>query len=148
MVLLLAGCESVRSDMRERFSGPTYQSRVVAVEPKPAYDAARAALASINFKFEGGGAAQGKIKAIGPLQPRVNGPGTASQMYADVKLSKALEGGTTVEVLFSELVEDDFNKRPGQGQITPLRSSSLYEVFFRYLDQEIAKPASKSQAGH
>jgi hypothetical protein len=43
-----------------------------------------------------------------------------------------------IEILFSEMVEDDFNKRPGQGEVTPLRDAPIYEVFFQYVDGVLA----------
>jgi len=137
IALGFAGCETVRSDVRERFAAPQYQEKIVNVEQHKAYDAARAALNKMDFKFERGGPAQGVIHAIGPINTSVSGPGTARQLWFDAKLSPALEGGTKIEVLFSELVEDDFNKRPGQGALTPLRGAPVYEAFFSYVDEAL-----------
>ena len=131
------GCESVRSDVRERFSAPQYQPKIVNVDQRKAYEAARAALLKMHFKFERGGPAQGVLHATGPIDASVSGPGTARQLLFDAKLSSAIEGGTKIEVLFSEMIEDNFNKRPGQGALTPLRSSPMYEVFFTYVDEAL-----------
>lgn len=135
IALGFAGCESVRSDVRERFSAPQYQLKIVNVDQHKAYEAARAALTKMNFTFERGGPAQGIIHAIGPINTSASGPGTARQLWFDAKLSPALEGGTKIEVLFSEMIEDDFNKRPGQGSLTPLRGSPMYEAYFAYIDE-------------
>jgi hypothetical protein len=63
----------------------------------------------------------------------------ARQLLFDAKLSPNIEGsGTKIEVLFSELIEDDFNKRPGQGELTPLRDAPIYEAFFHYFDEALA----------
>lgn len=132
-----AGCETVRNDVREHFAAPQYQAKVINVDQHKAYEAARAALAKMNYTFERGGPAQGKIHAVGPIDTRVSGPGTARQLWFDAKFSPALEGGTKIEVLFSQLIEDDFNKRPGQGSLTPLRDSPMYEVFFGYVDEAL-----------
>lgn len=142
ITLGFAGCESVRTDVRERFAAPQYQLKVVNVDQHKAYELARAALTKMNFTFERGGPAQGIIHSIGPMDASVaGGPGTARQIWFDAKLSPAIEGGTKIEVLFSRMVEDDFNKRPGQGSLTPLRDSPLYEVFFGYIDEALkAKP--------
>jgi hypothetical protein len=137
IALGFAGCESVRSDVRERFTAPQYQSKVVNVDQHKAYEAARAALTKMNFTFERGGPAQGIIHAIGPINTSASGPGTARQLWFDAKLSPALEGGTKIEVLFSEMIEDDFNKRPGQGSLTPLRGSPVYEAYFGYVDEAL-----------
>lgn len=137
IALGFAGCESVRSDVRERFAAPQYQEKIVNVDQHKAYDAARVALTKMNYKFERGGPAQGVIHALGPINTSASGPGTARQVWFDAKLSPALDGGTKIEVLFSELVEDDFNKRPGQGALTPLRGSPVYEAFFSYVDEAL-----------
>ena len=139
ILLVLTGCEEVSTKVHDRFTQPEYQSKVVNVDQHKAYDAARAALLKMDFTFEpGGGPAQGKIFALGPMNTSVGGPGTARQLYFEAKLSPALEGGTKIEVLFSELVEDDFNKRPGQGQLTPLRDTPIYEAYFQHIDQVLA----------
>jgi len=142
IALGFTGCETVRNDVRERFVAPQYQPKVVNVDQHKAYEAARAALAKMGFTFERGGPAQGIIHSVGPMDASVaGGPGTARQMWFDAKLSPAIEGGTKIEVLFSRMVEDDFNKRPGQGSLTPLRDSPLYEVFFGYVDEALkSKP--------
>jgi hypothetical protein len=137
-----AGCETVRNDVRERFSAPQYQVKIVNVDQRKAYEAARAALSKMDYTFERGGPAQGLIHAVGPLDASVaGGPGTARQVWFDAKFSPAVEGGTKIEILFSRMVEDDFNKRPGQGSVMPLRDSPLYEVFFSRVDEALkAKP--------
>jgi len=138
VLLALSGCESVRDKVHEHFTPPVYQSKVVNVDQRKAYDVARTALAKMSFTFERGGPAQGRIAAVGPINTSASGPGTARQLWFDAKLSPALEGGTKIEVLFSELVEDDFNKRPGQGALTPLRDSPIYEAYFQYIDAALA----------
>lgn len=138
-LLVLTGCESVRTKVQERFTNPEYQAKVVTADQHKAYEAARAALNKMNYTFERGGPAQGKLAAVGPMDTSAAGRGTARQTWFDARLSPDLEGsGTRIEILFSELVEDDFNKRPGQGELTPLRDSPLYAVFFRYVDEALA----------
>lgn len=139
LVLGFAGCETARNDLRERFTAPQYQAKVVSVDQHKAYDAARVALKKMDYTFERGGPAQGFIHAYGVVDASVaGGPGTARQIYMDVKISVAVEGGSKIEVLFSRMVEDDFNKRPGQGAVTPLRDSPLYEVFFSHVEAALA----------
>ena len=139
LLLTLTGCDTVRTKVQTRFAEPVYQVKVVDVDPRKAYDAAKAALAKISFTVErGGGPAQGKLTAIGRLHPSTSAPGTARQLLFKAKIAPALEGGSKIEVLFSEMVEDDFNKRPGQGEVTPLHDSSIYEVYFRYIDEVLA----------
>jgi hypothetical protein len=137
ILIAFTGCESVRTKVENRFASPVYQSKIVNVDQRKAFEVARAALAKMNFTYERGGPAQGKIEAIGPMHPSPSAPGTARQISASVKLSPGPENGTMIEILFSEMVEDDFNKRPGQGELTPLRDAPIYEVFFHYVDEEL-----------
>ena len=137
LLLVLTGCESVRTTVHERID-PVYQAKVVNVDQRKAYEAVRVALTKLNFTYEHGGPTQGKISALGPIDTTASGRGTARQLYFDAKLSPDLEKGTTIEVLFSELIEDDFNKRPGQGELTPLRDAPIYEAVFHYIDAALA----------
>jgi len=142
VVLGSAGCESgsrIPAAFRERIS-PTYRPHSVGADQKTAYEAARAALRKMNFKFTSGGAAQGKLEAISVLQPG-EGPRAARQISLSVKLAPGANGGTEVSALFSEIREDEFSKREGMGTSTPMQDTPLYEVFFRYLDEALARPA-------
>jgi hypothetical protein len=137
IALAFAGCESFRSDVAERLAPTQYEVKVVSVDQRRAYEASRAALSKMNYTVERGGPAQGIIHAVGPINTKATGRGTARQLWFDAKLSPALEGGTKIEILFSEVVEDDFNKRPGEGSLLPLHGSSVYEVFFGYVDEAL-----------
>jgi hypothetical protein len=140
--LAIVGCESgarLPAVFRERIS-PTYQSRVVAVEQKPAYEAARVALKKMNLTITSGGPAQGKIEGLSALQSG-DGAGSARQLAISVRLTRALAGGTDVAVLFSEIREDAFSKREGMGTSTPMQDSPLYAVFFGHLDAALAGTA-------
>lgn len=141
VVIAFAGCESgskLPGVLRERIS-PTFKQHVVQAEQKPAYEATRVALRKMNYKITSGGAAQGKIEALSALQPG-DGAGSARQVSLSVRLSPAATGGTLVEALFSEIREDSFSKREGMGTSMPMQDTPLYEVFFRYLDEALAKP--------
>ena len=132
-VLGLAGCSSGPqwpASLRERLS-PTYRTHVVSVAQKPAYEAAREVLKEMHFRFVSGGPAQGRLEALGALQPG-DGPRAARQISVNVKFAPALNtpSGTEVMVLFSEILEDTFSKREGMGTTTPLQDTPLYEVFF------------------
>jgi hypothetical protein len=138
VVLAGPGCESgpkLPAAFRERIS-PTYRPHSVSAEQKTAYEAARAALRKVNFKFMSGGAAQGKLEALSVLQTG-EGPRAARQISLSVKLAPGADGGTQVSALFSEIREDEFSKREGMGTSTPMHDTPLYEVFFRYLDEAL-----------
>ena len=46
-----------------------------------------------------------------------------------IKLSATLDGGTEVGVLFTEIVENDFDQGAGQGTEAALRNHPLYQRF-------------------
>jgi hypothetical protein len=136
----LAGCTSgakLPAVFRERIS-PTYRAHIVPVEQKAAYEAARTALKKMSYTVTGGGAAQGKLEALGAMQFG-GGAGSARQISVSVKLAPAATAGSTeVSVLFSEIREDAFSKREGMGTTTPMANTPLYDVFFSHLDQAVS----------
>ncbi len=139
----LTGCSSFESvsmpsSVRERFS-PTYQTRIVNADQRTTYEAAKAALKRMDFRFERGGPAQGKLSAIGGLTVSGDMRG-ARQLSLEVKLTAA-SGGTEVAALFSEITEDDFSKHPGMGITSPVRQTGIYDVFFQHVESALAAPA-------
>ena len=138
LILALVGCHSVNevpTNVRERFTGPAYRIRVFPSEQKKVYAAARTALDKMHYKFLRGGAAQGKIEALSVISgDPLKG---ARQTSLDIKMSPDVEGGTEVSLLFSEITEDDFNKRSSLGTSTPLHDTPLYEIFFGYLQEAL-----------
>lgn len=141
-IALFAGCSSMNSvsmpsSVRERFTGPTYRTRVVETDQRKAYEAAKLALKEIDFRFVNGGAAQGKLRAISGVSSSSDLRGSR-QMELDVKLAYA-PGGTEVAVLFSEITEENSSSRSGMGTSAPLRDSALYEVYYRAIQKALAK---------
>ncbi len=137
----LVGCESVESvktGVREKFSGPTYQTRVFTGDSRAIFDAARASTEQLGFRITRFGAAQGVIEGVSGLVSDDRMRGT-TQRTIKVRLTSAVDGGTTVAVLFTEIVEDDFNKGAGQGTETSLRNHPLYESFFGKMTQALAR---------
>lgn len=144
-LLGFVGCSSSDSvsfpaPLREKFS-PTYHTHVVSVDQRKAFDAAKAALKGMDFRLVSGGPAQGKLSAV-------NGLSTSSdlrssrQLSLEVKLTKVAEG-TEIAALFSEVVEDDFSKRPGLGTSSPLRDTGIYDVYFQQIEAALAAAVAK-----
>ena len=106
------------------------------------FSAARKALDRINFRYQRGGAAQGRLFAIGRLSSGED-MRSSRQLTLDVRLTEAAPG-TEVSVLFSEIREDDFNKNPGMGTSAPLRNSALYDVYLDEIEQILATDAASS----
>jgi hypothetical protein len=141
--LLLSGCDSVRSvpqNVREKFTGPTFQKRVVAADQRKTYEAAKASLPKIGFQFTRGGPAQGRLEALNRISS--GGPiGGVRQMSLEMNLTPVPEG-TEIALLFSEIREDDFASRPGSASSTPLHDGVVYDSFFRQIEQALGVPAS------
>jgi hypothetical protein len=140
--LALAGCESARQDIttgvREKFSGPTYERRVVEGESGVVFEAARARASAMGFRITRAGAAQGVIEGVSGITSDDTLRGSR-QRTIKVRLSAANGGGVDVAVLFTEIVEDDFNQGAGLGTEAPLRGHPLYPVFFDGLEQMLMK---------
>lgn len=131
--LALAGCESARqgiaTGVREKISGPVYQRQTVPGEVSAVFESARATAAQMGFRITRAGAAQGVIEGVSAITPddRLRG---SRQRTIKVRLAAALEGGVEVAVLFTEIVEDDFNEGAGRATEVSLRDHPLYAVFF------------------
>ncbi|HTJ79589.1 MAG TPA: hypothetical protein VL357_11390 [Rariglobus sp.] len=141
LVLALTGCGTVGSDftanVREKFAGPTYRTKVVTGDSKAVYEAALVSVDKLGFRVVGGGAAQGRIEALSGLSASDSLKGTR-QLAMKVKLSPVASGGIEAAVLITEQVEDDFNKGAGQATETTLRNTPLYDVFFRSFEEALA----------
>ncbi len=133
----MTGCSSVSmpSHIREKFS-PTYHTHVVDADPRKAYDAAKAALKTMDFRFLSGGPAQGKISAISGLVSSTDMRG-ARQLTLDVKLTTVPEG-TEVSALFSEVTEETFGQHPGMGTSIPMRATGIYDTYFQLIESTLA----------
>jgi hypothetical protein len=142
IALTLTGCETARQDfttgVREKFSGPTYRQRVYAADTRAVFDAARATAARLGFRITRSGFAQGVIEGVTALDVDSRLKGTRQQTIK-VRLAATLDGGTEVSVLFTEIVEDDFEKGAGLGTETALRNHPIYESFLGGLG-DVLKP--------
>ncbi|MDF3056064.1 MAG: hypothetical protein K0R17_279 [Rariglobus sp.] len=129
----ITGCESVRRDfgtgIREKFTGPAYQTRRFGGEARVIFDAARTSAEQLGFRITRAGPAQGVIEGVSGLasDDRLEG---SRQRTIKIRVEPVVDGGTELGVLFTEIVEDDFSKGAGQGTEATLRNSSLYEAFF------------------
>jgi hypothetical protein len=140
--LAFAGCESTRqgiaSGVKEKFSGPNYERRIFTGESGAIFEAAKTVVTDMGFRITRAGGAQGVIEGVSGISSddRLRG---SRQRTIKVRFSSATEGGVEVAVLFTEIVEDDFNKGAGLGTEAPLRGHPLYASFFDGLGQALAK---------
>jgi hypothetical protein len=139
--LAFTACESVRHDIatgvREKVTGPTYSVRVFTSETRTVFDAARASAEQLGFRITRAGSAQGVIEGVSALDSddRLR---SSRQRTIKVRLTSA-EGGTKVAVLFTEVIEDNFEKGAGQGTEASLRNSPLYETFFGTMSEMLVR---------
>jgi hypothetical protein len=132
LCLTLVGCETTRHDMAarvsEKFTGPTYVRRVYAAESRLVFDQARVTVERLGFRITKAGPAQGVLEGFSGLSSDDHLRGTR-QLAVKIRLNPTVDGGTEVAVLFTEIIEADFDKGAGQGTETSLRDHPLYESF-------------------
>ena len=134
---LLAGCEStplgdelplVSLGAREAPRSRTFQA-----DQRTTYEAARAVMEQMGFKFERGGPAQGQIVALGDVARNSEG---GRQISMKVELSPAADSGTEMVLSFTEILEGG-SGQPGLATQTPLKDTPLYEDFFRNVARKL-----------
>jgi len=141
-LLVSPGCESVRSDIREgvreKFAGPQYRERAFTGDARATFEAARRAVIAMGFRIDRAGAAQGKIEAFGGLQ---TGQDLAASRQIRLQLEISPYGDEArVRALFTEVLEDTFDRGPGHATENGLKDSPLYEVLFRRIDEGLKDP--------
>jgi hypothetical protein len=142
-LVLAAGCSSMDSPsvpqaIREKFSGPTYQTHVFQADPVKVYAAAKAALKPMDFNFVSGGPNQRKLSAINDVTPATD-IRAAHQITLDVKITSSPDG-TEVAALFTDVIDDGFDRHPGMATSTPIDSTGIYENYFHHIEQALAAP--------
>lgn len=144
LCLVMTGCESVRSDLsagvREKIHGPVFQTRVFAGTQRDVFEAARASVAGMGFKITRSGPAQGVIEAFNALSTGETLK-TTQQLRLQVRISPVAEG-CEVAALFTQMLENDFNKGRGQATENAVKNTSLYDVLFGRIAGNLPKPPS------
>ncbi len=146
----LAGCETasdfsgaVRERMAER-EAP--RVKIYAAEPRPTYEAVKAAALQMGYKFQRGGPAQGEFEAVSGIGQGEN-LGSSRQIGMKVRLQPTLDKkGTKVSVRLSEIIEADSSNRSGMATESPLRDTPQYEVFFQRVGKGLGVPAIAENA--
>jgi len=141
--LAMGGCESA-SDMAEtvrtKILSPREEprSRTFAAPQRATYEAALQAAKELDYTFQNGGPAEGRLEELSPIES--SGPGSyggSRQLSLKARMEPTPDGGTEVTVAFTEILEPDATKA-GQATETPLRDTPLYEVFFRSIQQHLS----------
>jgi len=134
---LLAGC-SVATSLRERAAvDRAPHARVFAADPRPTFEAGRAALDPMGFRLTHGGAAEGQMDALSAVMPGEAGE-NARQVSLHAEFHSA-EGGTEVKVTLKEIIEDD-SAHLGMATSSTMRDTPLYEVFFHAIQANLTAP--------
>jgi hypothetical protein len=140
--LFLAGCDSLPDHISTPFNPPPPKSRVFAADERKTYAAAHAALADIGFGFAHGGPAQGRLEAMSGLQTGGDvSLNSTRQLQLEATFLPAADGGTEVDVVLHETVEEDSSQSPGLGTSKALGDSPVFEEFFRAIERRLAAPS-------
>jgi hypothetical protein len=141
--LLFSGCESGLSDDVRSALGPREapRSRVFQADQKATYSAARKAVDEMEFRFERGGPAEGKLEALSAISGGDEGASSARQISMKVSMQPGPESGTEVEVSLTEILSVDATNQPGMATQTPLHDTPLYDVFFKDIQKYLDQPA-------
>lgn len=143
LAALLAGCNSdIPEDIRSAL-GPRESPRSQAFQAgrKATYEAAKAAVDEMGFRFVRGGPAEGLIEAHSPVGTG-DEPNSSRQIAMKVRLSDSGDGGTDVEVSLIEVIEADSTNQQGTATETPLRDTPMYNVFFRDVQTALSAPVT------
>lgn len=134
----------MRSDfsagVREKIHGPVFQTRVFAGTQRDVIEAVRASVAGMGYKITRSGAAQGVIEAFNALSTGETLK-TTQQLRLQVRVSPVAEG-CEVAALFTQMLENDFNKGRGQATENAVKNTSLYDVLFGRIAGNLPKPPS------
>ncbi len=138
--------------VREKFTGPIYQTHVVQADQHAAFAAAKTALADMGFHFTGGGPNQGHLTALNDILP-ANDVRPAQQISLDVRIGVS-DQGTEISAVFMQLTEDSFDRHPGMATSKEIDSNGIYENYFQHIDQALIaagvtpNPDAKKPAPH
>jgi hypothetical protein len=138
---LLCGCNSDLQDEVRSALGPREKprSQVFQADKKQAYEAAKAAVDEMSFRFVRGGPATGELEAMSDVTSG-DEPNSSRQILMKVHLSPAGESGTEVQVSLIETLEADSSNGQGRATETPLMDTPLYNVFFRDVQNSLNAP--------
>jgi hypothetical protein len=131
--LLLSGCESSLSEDLRSELGPREapKTKVFQADQKAVYAAARRAVDDMEFHFERGGPAEGKIEAHSAITGGDDTATSARQISMKVTMEPESGGGTSVEVSLTEILSAAPTNKEDMATQTPLRDTPLYDVFFK-----------------
>ncbi len=137
----VTGCDTFQK-ANDKFwaknSGNDFQkTQTFEAAPEKVFQAAKSALDALSFKADRVATAQGVLDATRRLLPGDN-VREARQLTMRVKVDGA-PGGAQVSVVIREITDTNFNEHTAMGTTKSLSESSLYDLYFAAINQELAK---------
>ncbi|MEO6994727.1 MAG: hypothetical protein ABI273_14055 [Lacunisphaera sp.] len=134
----LAGCDSMSSRVRDRFTPVAPQTRVFAANRRAVFNAALTAVKNIELLVGRKSLAQGVIEAYAPIREG-DAIHDTRQTTLKITLTETDDGQTQVGLLVSDSTEGSF---PGGVSEQDLREHSLYGLYFAALQQVLLENGS------
>lgn len=138
--LALAGCEDVADRLSEPVRRPPPQTATFAADPRSVWQAARGALAAMDYRVTGGGPAEGEIEGMSAIMPG-DAPSSTKQVTLRAQFRAGEGEGTEVTVRVTEVAEREGTASSGEAP-GPIASASpsglpIGDVFFRAIQQQL-----------
>ncbi len=138
VLVVVGGCETVGERMRSKFGPAPSQSASYAAEPARVYEAARTVVTQMGFRILRGSASRGRLEAVSSVRTDDHFRGSR-QLELKLAIEPAEEGGSLVQIIIMELVEDDSTKATGMGMASPLRDTGIHQALLRELRQALGE---------
>ena len=136
--ILLSGCDSMSSRVRDRFTAVPPQTRIFAANKKAVFNAGLIAVKNVGLLLGRKSLPNGLIEAYAPIRSGDEAKDTR-QTTMKINLSETGDNQTEVALLVSEDTEGSF---PGGVSEQDLREHSLYELYFTALQQVLLENGS------
>ena len=109
-------------------------------EQRATYEAARAAALDLGYRIIRGGPAEGQLDALSEIAQGET-LGSSRQISMKVRMVPAAEGGTSVEVSLTEIIEGDTGGHPGMRPKRPCATPP----FTRFSSATFKRPLWRSR---
>jgi hypothetical protein len=138
----LFGCttiDSVRNKMKDRIVGVPPRVRTVESTPEKVYQAARQTMEEFGYHFTEGGPAQGRLEGFTRVSA---GDSFKSARQRGIKIQlRAIDGGQVdIEVMMTEVVEEDTSRTSMPATESPVRDATAYDTFFDAIERRLKLP--------
>ncbi len=140
LALGLVGCGTSGQDFsagfREKISGPDFQAKSYPGTQADAFELAQKIVSGLGYKVTRARAAQGIVEGLSTISSD-NAHIGSRQRAVYVKLDEVV-AGVSVEVRFTEIIEDSFGRGSAGATENTLRDTPAYSIFFRQMEDGLA----------